>query len=198
MSDSAPQQRPVPVSKAAIPRVPPPALRPPAPAQLAPPAMTTTGYRARALAKVSRAVQSTSEYVAPKLDSAQRSARDRLNELRDRHDSWEAERSSPSRSFSTSSSSSSVRGDYLDPVAAAAAQRRQGTRSSSTSTSSSTATEGQSKWGGWANYFSSNYRKDRDPSTYGEERIVSFPGVSAPSVASQRDTKIQLMSAALF
>lgn len=183
MSDSGSQSDSVP-SRVPVkpPRVPPPVLRAPAAAQLAPPSMTTTtGYRARALAKVSKAVQSTSEYVSPRLDSVKQSAVGRLELLRDRHDSWEADRDrslgTPSRSFSSSSRQNSVLRDrdYVDPVLAA----KRGTSSSSTSTSS---TDQQSRWGGWANYFSSNYRKDRDPSTYGSEMIVSFPGVSVTLV----------------
>lgn len=171
-------------TKAASVPIKAPTLPPrPPPARLAPPSMTaTSGYRARALAKVSKAVQSTSEYVSPRLDTAKQSAVARLSELRERHDSWEADRSaqsSPSRSFSSSSRQSTVSREYLDPVAAAR-------RSSSTSTSSS---DQPSRWGGWGNYFSSNYRKDRDPSTYGSEMIVSFPGVrSSLSGMSVRST----------
>lgn len=166
-------------------RPPPAAARPPSrssSAQLPPNVMAQPGYRARALAKVSRAAQSTSEFVAPRFDSARQSAVGRLNELRERHDSDTDLRAAATRSGRQNSLPYKNQ-DYVDPVAAA---QRRGTASSSASTSTASSSDGKSRWAGWTGYFSSNYRKDRDPSTYGEEMIVAFPGVSRQVSAQAR------------
>ncbi|KAK4049135.1 hypothetical protein OIV83_004347 [Microbotryomycetes sp. JL201] len=154
----------------------------PAPASLV--MAVTPSNRARALAKVTRAAQSTSEIVGPKLDSAKA----RLHEWKDRQqqqqpNSARLRSATPSRQSSWSSLFAAQNGtadprrrsDFADPTRLASTSARADNANTARTNSRSDST-GTSKWAGWSNYFSSNSARKESVNTWGEEKLVAFPG----------------------
>lgn len=137
--------------------------------------MASTGsYRARALAKVSKVASAAAPRIDSAMSTAKQSAVGRLTEFRDRQAEKELYGGRAQGIQTTSrnpAKQASIRSrDFVDPVAAA---------EDAGEPSRSNTAEPKSRW---YNYFtsssSSSSSSRRDSSTYGEEKIVCFPGVS--------------------
>ncbi|KAK4055848.1 hypothetical protein OIO90_003103 [Microbotryomycetes sp. JL221] len=155
---------------------------------------TGSHYRARALAKVTRAAQSTSEIVGPKLDSA----KTRLSEWKDRQQDQINQRqraaaATPSRQSSWSSMFASQ--SATDPLATRQREFADPVRHASSSSAMSTTSKDdpRSKWAGWSNYFSSNATRKQSTDTWGEEKIVAFPGWATLSPSKHATTEPALV-----
>lgn len=168
MSDQGTSQQP-----AWIPPKPP--VRPQAarlPAQ-PPAAMVAPGYRARGMAKLNAIHSAAAPRVSSAVSSAKQSAVGRLQEFRDRQaekDLW----GGSEQGIQTTSRQGSVRSrDFADPAGAAGSSASRGAEPVQPPTP-----EARSRWGGWFSSSTSSGSSRRDTGTYGDEKIVCFPGVS--------------------
>lgn len=173
-------------NQSGLPPLPPPPRRPPQ-AQLAPTPVdmlpsgssyVAGGFRSNALAKASRFINKSSEYLGPKVDALTAAASSRLQRL-DGGD-WD----SPS---SAVSAPQGLRTRLRQASVETASSMTSSQESTASGTAPPTPEGGRSRWGlrGIAGYL---VGEGRGPASYNssEERIASFPGVRPKVTCSMR------------